>query len=92
MTQTIGLHYSKIFALRNKNEFFTIGEYELVELNDSSYIYKRKRGNDEFLIIISFVDHNKINTYGFDKIVLSNSKYKEIPSEFKKLDAIVLKK
>ena len=85
-------YYSKIFDLRNKNEVFTIGEYELVELNDSSYIYKRKRGNEEFLVIISFVDHNKINTYGFDKIVLSNSKYEEIPSEFKKLDAIVLKK
>ena len=85
-------YYSKIFDLRNKNEVFTIGEYELVELNDSSYIYKRKRGNEEFLIIISFADHNKINTYGFNQIVLSNSKYKEIPSEFKKLDAIVLKK
>ena len=85
-------YYSKLFKLRSSNEAFTLGTYELIELNETRYIYKRKIQNEEFLVIISFENNNKIETYGFDKIVLSNSNYTKIPNEFSKLDALVLMK
>lgn len=83
-------YYSSIFKLRNEHEAFTLGEYELVDLNENHYIYKRYSENEEFLVYVSFKNDEVIEKPTYKKVILSNNNRIEFPDTFKKLETIVL--